>query len=134
MNLKFKDLISIDICAKLSSVSFNSPKKNLDVYRLVSALNGPQSFFIKEHDKLLQKYGKPLKNGSYDLSDNINEYKSEMDKLLDLEIDGDIPCPSISADDFDSDKCVYSTDKNMWMNAKDINSVLSFIQKLKKIS
>lgn len=129
MNLKYGDLPSRDVCAKLSMVSFDSPKKNLDVYRLISALNGPQTFFISEHDKMLKKFGKPLESGAYSVVDNLEEYKKEINALMELSIEDDIPKPNITADDFMS--CSYPTDKNLWMNASDINAVLSFIQKLK---
>lgn len=129
MNLKLKDLPSLEVCVKLSSVSFNSPKKNLDVYRLISALNGPQTFFISEHDKILKKFGKPLESGGYSVVDNFEDYKKEINSLMELSIEDDIPKPNITADDFMS--CYYPPDKNLWMNASDINAVLSFIQKLK---
>ena len=131
MNLRFRDLPSLTVCAKLSAVSFDSPKKNLEVYRLISALSGPQRFFASEHDKILQRLGKPLGDGSYSVADVIDEYRTELDRLSDIELTETIPVPSISEDDFDSDKCVYPPDKTFWMNAQDIHSILTFIQKLK---
>lgn len=131
MILKMKDLPSLDVCAKLSTISFDSPKKNFEIYRLISALKAPQSFFASEHGKILNRLGKPTGDGSYSVADSFDEYKSEMDRLMELEITDDIPVPSISEDDFNSDKCVYPQDKNFWMNANDINSILVFIQKLK---
>lgn len=112
-------------------VSFDSPQKNLEVYRFVNDLKPLQEFFEIERSKLLQKYGCDNGDNTYTVKgqDNISNYQKDVHQLLDLEIDENIFIPNISLEDFSGNCSSYPEDKNLWMNAHDIESVFNFIEK-----
>lgn len=115
-------------------VSFDSPQKNLEVYKFVVAIRPLQEFFEIERSKLLQKYGTDNGNGHFTIKgkDNIENYQKDIEQLLSLNIQDVIPFPNINIDDFSNECCNYPDDKGLWMNAYDIESVLNFIKKQPK--
>lgn len=133
MKLTYSDLTSRDNCVKLSMVSFSTPQKNLEVYKFVCALRPLQEFFEIERSKILQKYGTDNGTGLYTITgtEKVKAYQDDLQKLLDIEIEENIPCPNLTENDFFSDNCSYPQDKNLWMNAHDIESVLAISKKLK---
>ncbi len=133
MKLRFGDLPNSNTCVKLSMVSFESPQKNLDVYRFISSLKPLQEFFNSERKKLLVKYGKTDDKGVCSIlgEDNVKGYKEGLEAILRLEIKDHIPNPLLEEKDFSEDFCRYPDDKNLWMNAADIDSILTFCEKLK---
>lgn len=129
--MTYGDLINRDICIKLSMVSFESPKKNLEVYKFVKSLDSSQEFFEIEKSKILEKYGKREENGYFHINgeENVSNYKKEILEVLNMEIEDGIYNPNLSEDDFSG--CRYPDDKNLWMSANDIDAVLSICSKLK---
>lgn len=131
--MTYRDLIIPDICAKLSVVSFSTPKKNLDVFRFISSLRPLQEFFESERNKILSKYG-TNEDGKYTIQghESVTACQKELDDLADLEITDTIYCPDLSFDDFLDDLCEYPKNKQFWMNANEINALFNFLKMIKK--
>lgn len=134
--MTYGDLLPMPTCQKLVMVSFDSPQKNLSVYRFMEALSPHQSYIENEKRKLLERLGTPDEHyiGRYRLEgqDKINEYNQRFAELLSMEIGVSLPPPGVTAEDFLDEKCCYPSDKNLWLSAADIASVLEFSSKQKK--
>lgn len=132
MKLTYGDLTSRENCIKLSMVGFSTPQKSLEVYKFICAVRPLQEFFEIERSKILQKYGTDDGNGTFTIRspEKIAAYQNELSKILNLEIEEEIPNPNLTEDDFSSENCCYPSDKNLWMNAHDIESVLNISKKL----
>lgn len=134
--MTYGDLPTVPVCQKLVMVSFDSPQKNLSVYRFTEALRPHQSYIENEKLKLLERLGSPDENhiGRYKLEgqDNINEYSQKLTALLSMEIGASLPAPGVTAEDFFDEKCCYPSDKSLWLSAADIASILEFSNKQKK--
>lgn len=135
MNITYGDLPSLAACAKLVSVSFSNPKKNLDVYKFVNDLKVYQMAFENEQNKLLKQYGTPQsdKPGTYWLGDNAPIYHAKIGDLAASAIDNpNITIVDLTEDDFTERNCAYSQDKNMWLSGGEIGEILEFIKKIKE--
>lgn len=130
MKITYGDIPSADSCRKLSMVSFGSPSKNLRVYKFCEALQHCQDFLENERRKLLNKYGIEESPGHYKVE--VIPYNEAMKELSELEIEEYIPDHGLTENDFCDEKCEYPRDKSLWMNAADINAILSFTDKMKK--
>ncbi len=128
--MHYGDLIIEEVCVKLSMVSFSTPRKNLEVYRFISSLYPMQNFFTNERNKIIDKHQKKDEKGvSFVDVDSCNK---DINGLLHLDMNGEsIYIPDISEDDFSDELCQYPKDKNLWLSANDIQSILIFIQKLR---
>lgn len=129
-NITYGDIPSRDTCFKLSMVSFDSPSKNLRVYKFCEALKLCQNFFENERKKLLEKYGKEESPGKYKVE--TVPYNEGIRNLMGLEIEDKIPPHCLTEDDFSDDRCQYPTDKNLWINASEIRTILGFGEKIKE--
>lgn len=128
--MTYGDLTSREICIKLSMVSFSSPQKNLEVYKFVYALRPLQEFFEVERSKLLQKYGTDDGNGLFTIyGEAINDFQKDFKAICDIEIQDTIPPLNLTEEDFSEKNCTYPPDKNLWMNANDIDAVLKISKK-----
>lgn len=130
--MTYGDLLPVQITAKLIATSFDDPSINLWAYKLYKSLLDYQEFFENERNKLIVKYGNEIENGKYQvLQCNVDEYRENLKKIISMPIDGKIPYFELKEDNFASDRCQYSKDKDMWLNAVDINSILKFMEKVK---
>lgn len=133
--MKYRELPSAETLLKLTQVSFNSPSKNLSVYRLAEQLRPHQSYIENERVKLIHKYGEEIKSeGKFVVKnkDSLEKFSIEFNATLDAEVPDKIECPSIKEEDFEDDNCLYPIDKSMWPNAKDIASFFNFCNELNK--
>lgn len=136
MQLTYGDLPNWEVCTKLTMVSFDTAAKNLGVYRWVAEVKKYLEAFEHAKSGLLAKYGKEDIEGSgqyvIEGADNISSYRQELQDLLAL------PTIDFKADfslferDFDEGACVYPKDKNLWLNAAEIASVLNCMNKQKE--
>lgn len=137
MNIAYGDLPTREACIKLTTVSFSSPKKNLDVYKFTNDLKVYQEAFNNEKDKLLKQYGTPKadKPSIYWLGDNAPIYYAKIGDLEASQIDNfNISIPNITETDFEERNCAYPADKTMWLTGKDIGEILEFLGKVKEDS
>lgn len=132
--MKYRDLVSFETMAKLTQVSFSTPTKNLQMYRLAESLRTHQSYIENERNKLIRKYGEPTEGGNYAVKgkEAIDKFLFEFNETLDVDVQGEIECPNIKEEDFSDDNCSYPIDKSMWPNAKDIASFFEFCNELEK--
>lgn len=132
--MRIGDLPNSETCAKLMMVSFRSPKKNLDVYKMVNEIEQYNGYVANERAKLLSRYGEETEPGVFTIkgNDTIESFNLAMNEILDMEYDRDICIPDLAEEDFEEDNCQYPTDRRFWINGRDIMAVLSFIEKLKK--
>lgn len=126
--MKYGELPSAIVCFKLSKISFNTAKKNLCVFRFVSAVRQQQEYVNNEREKLIKQCCKaiPGKPGTYETNDIFNEKFSE---VLNVEIEEPLPVLGLSEEDFDDENCCYPDEKLWWMNGSEIETVLSFCRK-----
>lgn len=129
MRIKYGDLPSASTCFKLTKVSFDTAKKNLAVFRFVSAVRGYQEYVENERNKLLENCANKVlgKPGFYELTDIFRE---KFNEVLNLEIAEELPALELTEDDFEN--CQYPEDKSFWMSASDIDYILNIIEKCKK--
>lgn len=131
--MKYKDLIRTNISVKLSTVSFSSPKKNLEVFKFIQSIRPHQEFYDIELGKMLQKYGEPVPDnpGRFAIcgKENVDGYNNALNELLDIDIDNIYPL-NLTIDDFDDNVCTYPDDKSFWLSANDIDAILKFCSKL----
>lgn len=131
MKIKYGELPTVEFCKKLMSVSFNSPKKNLEVYKFCKQMSGYLEYIENEKIKLFQRYGEedPESPGVYRIkngTEEIEHYQRDWGEILAMEIDEDIkPLPLVESDFF-NENCTYSTDKEMWLSALDIGTAMRF--------
>lgn len=131
--MRIGDLPNSETCAKLMMISFSSPKKNLDVYKMVQACETYNAHVTNERAKLLSRYGEQNEDGTVTLKgDAIETFNKAMNEILDMEYDREICIPDLTEADFEEGNCQYPTDKRFWINGRDIMAVLSFIDKSKK--
>lgn len=132
MKLKYSDLPTRETCVKLSMISFSSPQKNFDVFKFAYALKPLQEYFGRERDKLLKKYGEETEPGKFRITgkDKLDAFNNDLNALQDVEINDSIPYPKITENDFTDNLCAYPSNKELWLNAFDIDMILSFIKKL----
>lgn len=130
--MTYGDLLPVQITAKLIATSFDDPSINLWAYKLYKSLLDYQEFFENERNKLIVKYGNEIEKGKYQiLQCNVDEYREDLKKIISMPIDGKIPYFELKEDNFSAVRCQYSKDKEMWLSAVDINSILVFMEKVK---
>lgn len=130
--MTYGDLLPVQITAKLIATSFDDPSINLWAYKLYKSLLDYQEFFENERNKLITKYGKEVEPGKYQVQQSkVQEYRNDLNEIIKMPIDGKIPYFELSEDNFSADRCQYSKDKDMWLSAVDINSILIFMEKVK---
>lgn len=130
--MTYGDLLPVQITAKLIATSFDDPSINLWAYKLYKSLLDYQEFFENERNKLVVKYGNEIEKGKYQVPKcNVDEYREDLKKIISMQIDGKIPYFELKEDNFSADRCQYSKDKEMWLSAVDINSILVFMEKVK---
>lgn len=132
MRIKYGELPKREILQKLLSVSFNTPRKNLEVYKFCDTLTKHINYMENERVKLVQKYGEQDKDNPtlYKIAPNTEEMKmffQEWNPLIDMEIDEDIKPLPLSEDDF-SDNCSYMREKGNWLSGIEIAMVLRFCE------
>lgn len=128
----YGDLLPVEITAKLIATSFDNPAVNLWAYKLYKSLLNYQEFFENERNKLITQYGKEIEPGKYQVQkDKVQEYRNALNEIIKMPIDGKIPYFELTEDNFSAEHCQYSKDKDMWLSAVDINSILIFMEKVK---
>lgn len=132
MILQYGDLIKVETSVKLTMVSFSSAKKNLDVYKFAKSIEPMQSYFENERNKILQKFGKYNGDGTFTIEKpRLDDFKSAMNELVELEITDSVYCPDLSESDFSDENCQYPNDKDFWLSASDIDAILKLIDRIK---
>lgn len=135
MKIKYGELPTIEFCKKLISVSFNSPKKNLEVYKFCKQIEGYLEYVENERIKLFKRYGEEDSEtpGAYRIkagTESMEHYQREWGEVLGMEIEDDInPLPLVESD-FYNENCAYSNDKDMWLSAMDIGTAMRFCETL----
>lgn len=131
MRIKYGELPPTDVIQKLLTVSFNTPKKNLAVYKFCSALKPHIDYLENERTKLVQKHGEADKDNPmlYKIAPNTMEMESflaEWNEVLQMDVEDEIQPLPLSERDFDN--CSYSPEKMDWLNARDIGTILRFCE------
>lgn len=132
MRIKYGELPKREVLQKLLSVSFNTPRKNLEVYKFCDTLTKHINYMENERLKLIKKYGEPDSENPalYKISPNtegMRMFLQEWNPLIEMEIDEDIKPLSLSENDF-SDNCSYAPEKENWLSGIDIAMILSFCE------
>lgn len=134
-NICYNDLPQKEVWDKLVQVSFDTPQKNLSVFKFVSSIGVHYAYIENERIKLFQRYGTADKNCAniYRIernTQNEKDFMREYQAIMSLPIEEDLPSLSITEDDFSDTKCRYPAGKEAWLNAIDIGSILGFIAKM----
>lgn len=132
MRIKYGELPKREVLQKLLSVSFNTPRKNLEVYKFCDTLTKHINYMENERLKLIKKYGEPDSNDPtlYKIAPNTEGMKmffQEWNPLIGMEIDEDIIPLPLSEDDF-ADNCSYMHEKENWLSGMEIATVLRFCE------
>lgn len=120
--MKYEDLPSISLCKKLLNVSFKTPQKNLAVYKYVQSIKPMQEFLENERQKLVFKYCIPTENPS--CFDTTDEFFKKFEEVLKTDIESEVEKLGLSETDFLEEECCYPINKDLWLNANDIERVL----------
>lgn len=130
MRIKYGDIPSSSACFKLTRVSFDSAKKNLAVFRFVRAVRGYQEYVENERNKLLEQCANkvPGKPGLFEMTDIFREKFGE---VLNMEIEEEVLPLDLNEADFEN--CQYPEDKNLWLSASDIETILKFCEKSREL-
>lgn len=119
--IKLGDLPTQTLLNKLIRVSFSTPQKNMQVFKYFQSVSKSLVFLENEKLKLLRKYGDPKENGNFWIpKDKTEEFKEELQKLMDVDVTEDICLHGLTEDDFMDENCAYSDDKSSWLNASEI--------------
>lgn len=130
--MTYGDLLPVEITAKLIATSFDDPSINLWAYKLYKSLLDYQEFFENERKKLIIKHGVEIEPGKYQVkNDKEMEFRSDLNEIIKMPIDEKIPYFELKEDNFSAERCQYSKDRGMWLNAVDINSIFKFMEKVK---
>ena len=130
--MTYGDLLPVEITAKLIATSFDDPSINLWAYKLYKSLLNYQEFFENERNKLISQYGTEIGPGKYQVpQDKVQEYRNALNEIISMEIDCKLPYFELTEDNFSAERCQYSRDREMWLSAVDINSILTFMEKVK---
>lgn len=127
--MKYGDLPKLRVCDKLVNISFNTPQKNLNVFRFYNAVLPMLQFLEAERDKIIMKYGVCDSRNLYTIK-NMVAYKDELTALMEMEIKDNIPILSLTEEDFDDQNCCYPSNKSMWMNGAEISAIIKFCEKM----
>lgn len=132
MKIKYGELPKKEVLQKLLSVSFDTPKKNLEVYKFCRAIEKHVNYLENERMKLIRKYGRadecnPILYKIKNNTEEMRSFLSEWNPIVEMEIDEDIAPLPLVEEDF-SDNCLYSPEKEDWLNAREIGIVLRFCE------
>lgn len=132
MKIKYADVPKMETLQRLISVSFDSPRKNLAVYKFYVEMSKHTSYIENERMKLFQKYGEADNNNPclYKIAPNTEAMKAfmkEWTETLNMEIEEDVKPLPITEFDI-SNNCTYSPEKADWLSAKDILAILRFCE------
>lgn len=132
MRIKYGELPPVDVIQKLLTVSFNTPRKNLSVYKFCSELKKHIDYLENERTKLVQKHGEKDKQNPmlYRVEPNTDamiRFQEEWKPIVEMEVDDEIQPLPLSESDF-YDNCFYSPEKTDWLNARDIGTILRFCE------
>lgn len=131
MKIKYGMLPPIALCQKIITVSFNTPQKNLAVYKFATACSKHLAYIENERIKLFQKYGTPDDKNSdvYYIPPNskrFEDFKKSFEEICNMQIEEDIPELPLTEEDFENENCEYSPNKKDWLNGAEISTILGF--------
>lgn len=132
--ITFADLPERFICDKLKKVAFNTPEKNLAVFKFANSIKDYQQYYAEETDKLTMQYGEEDTNnpGLYNISmENLEVYKEKLNELSQSVINEKIFPLDLTFSDFEEKNCSYPRKKNFWLSAEDIEILINFCEKIK---
>ncbi len=107
-----KNLLAESLLVKLMDTRFSKPSKNVAVWKYFNAT-------VRYYEMLRGE----LQNGC------TEEYFAEL--LETTEIETDVPCLGLTAEDFDDDVCKFSLNEQLWLNANEIASIVRYCKKWK---
>lgn len=130
MKIKYADVPKMETLQKLISVSFDSPKKNLAVYKFYMEMSKHASYIENEREKMIKKHGELDKDNPclYTVkpgTESMQRFMEEWNSLMNMDIEEEVNQLPISEVDF-SDDCSYSPEKSEWLSPRDIGAVLRF--------
>ena len=128
--MKYQDLPSEEIIVKLISTSFENPMLNYQIYKWGNAILPLIKFRESERVKLIKKYGSETEQGIRVLTENIDKFREEYIKVLEMDITEELPKLNLNESDFES--CCYPKEKSMWLNAKEIATIIDNAEKEKQ--
>lgn len=124
--MKYRELPKAEIIQKLMSICFATPAKNLNVYKFCNAITPMVQYVENERVKLVAKHGKETDDGGCLVPPNkVNDFYADYTKTLEMDITDKIPVLELNENDF-GDNCVYSSNKEMWLNPAEIAGLLEF--------
>lgn len=124
--MKYGELPNAKIIQKLMSVCFDSPAKNLNVYKFCNAITPMVQYVENERVKLVAKHGAETDDGGFLVQqDKVNDFYADYTKTLEMDITDKIPVLELNENDF-GDNCIYSSNKEMWLNPAEIAGLLAF--------
>lgn len=89
-------------------------------------------FIESERIKLIESYEIENEDGTASVPDElIRMVLDEFQKILDLEVEVDIPELSVSEEDFENDNISYPKEKELWISGEEIGRILKFKEKQK---
>lgn len=132
MRVKYGEIPRRETLQKLLSVSFDTPMKNLAVYKFCKAMMAHVDYVENERTKLVQKYGvqdkdNPLMYFVPKGTEEMKQFQEEFNSVLNMEIEEEVDTLPLSEMDF-GDNCSYSQEKADWLNPREIGSILMFCE------
>lgn len=132
--MKYRDLFDLT-CAtvdRLRSARFKNPSSNYNAFTFSNATMPLFEFIENERIKLIESYEIPNEDGTASVPDELlGALLEEFQKILDLEIEADIPKLSVSEEDFENDNICYPKEKELWISGEEIGRILKFKEKQK---
>lgn len=130
MRIKYGEIPRRETLQKLLSVSFDTPRKNLAVYKFCKAMTAYVDYVENERTKLVQKHGVQDKNNPLMYfvpqgTEEMKRFQEEFNSVLNMEIEEEVKLLPLSEMDF-VDNCSYSQEKADWLNPREIGSILTF--------
>ncbi len=126
--MTYRNLPQQELIQKLMATSFGSPSTNKKVFDWCNAVSPMITFRENERVKLIEKYGENRGDVFAVKPENMADFLSEYNAVLDMETDK-LPVLPISEESFDDESCCYPKDKELWISPKEIAILMGIKEK-----
>lgn len=124
----YNDLPPYALTLKLTTVSFSTPQKNLEVFKFFNSLKPLYDWIENERIKIFtDKEGAPEPD-----EETRKERVEKFKELLEFPISDRVYTLRLSESDFEDENCRFSNVPDAWLSANDIRLLMKFIDKVKE--
>ena len=132
--MKYKDLPSLELIEKLKGFLTGDSQKDNKLFFYCLSVEPSAKFLEQQRIKLVEKYGVPEGMGYKVKQENLEAFAKEFTEALEMEVKENVkpfPIPS-DLSWFDSEDCVYSKNKELWLNFNDKKFIMELAKKEEK--